>query len=59
MTRLSPAHVVTQPVNSLLAEANLSNLCYLQLNWFCIIQECFRLDIKENSLLWQQGGCNS
>ena len=59
MTRQSPAHVVTEPVNSLLAEANLSHFCYLQLKVFCIIQEWFRLDIKENSLLWQQGGCNS
>lgn len=39
MTPLSPGHPVTQPVNSLLAEANLSHFCYLQLKGFCIIQE--------------------
>ena len=39
ITPLSPEDPVTQLVNSLLAEANLSHFCYLQLEGFCIIQE--------------------
>ena len=48
ITPLSPEDPVTQPVNSLLAEANLSHFCSLQLEGFCIIQEWFRVDIKGN-----------